>query len=407
MTQKIKPEQYLWHGHNAKGEQLSGELSAVNLIYAKAQIRRQGIILKSIKKKTNRLFARTHGKKLTAKDNALLLRQLSTLLNANIPVVQSLDMVAQAQVNASGKTMLLTIKKDIESGTSFSKALRHYPANFSPLSCNLLAAGEQAGSLDQMLDRVASYAEKSESLKKKIKKALTYPAAIISIAFFITAGLLVFIIPTFKQVFDGFNAELPAATRAVIGLSDALRHYGWIALIGFGLSLYLLKNSYQKNSNFVAKVDKLSLRLPIIGNILEKAAIARFARTLATTFAAGLPLVDALQSVAAATGNAVFSNATLHIRDEVSQGLKIQRALNNTHLFPSLVVQMVGVGEDSGSLELMLGKVADLYEEDVNHAVDNLSTLLEPLLMLILGVLIGGLVIALYLPLFKLGAVIQ
>ncbi len=405
MNKKKKLQQYLWYGHNAKGEKLSGELSAISLIFAKAEIRRQGIILQSVKKKTNGFFSRKHRKKLTAKDNALLLRQLSTLLNAGIPVVQSLEMVAQA--NTGGKTMLLTIKKNIESGISFSKALRHYPDSFSPLSCNLLAAGEQAGSLDQMLDRVASYAEKSESLKKKIKKALTYPAAIISIAFLITAGLLMFIIPTFKQVFDGFNAELPAPTRAVIALSNALRHYGWIAVIGFGLSLYLFKKSYQKNSNFVEKVDNLSLRLPIIGTILEKAAIARFARTLATTFAAGLPMVDALQSVAAATGNAVFNKATLAICNEVSQGLKIQRAMNNTHLFPPLMVQMVSVGEDSGSLELMLGKVAELYEEDVNHVVDNLSALLEPLLMLILGVLIGGLVIALYLPLFKLGAVIQ
>lgn len=407
MNKKTKLEQYLWRGHNAKGEKLRGELSAASLILAKAEIRRQGIILQSIKKKTGGLFARVRGKKLTAKDNTLLLRQLATLLSAGIPVVQSLEMVAQAQANDNGKKMLYAIKKDIESGTSFSKALRHYPTNFSTLSCNLLAAGERAGTLDRMLERVASYAEKSESLKKKIKKALTYPAAVISIALLITAGLLIFIIPTFKQVFDGFNAELPAATRIVIALSDILRHYGWIGVVGFVMSLYLLKHAYRKNTTLIEKIDKLSLWLPILGNILEKAAIARFARTLATTFAAGLPLVDALQSVAAATGNVIYSKATLQIRDEVSHGLKIQRAIHNTHLFPPLVVQMIGVGEDSGSLELMLGKVADLYEEDVDHAVDNLSTLLEPLLMLILGVLIGGLVIALYLPLFKLGAVIQ
>jgi type IV pilus assembly protein PilC len=407
MSKKAKLQQYLWLGHNAKGESLRGELGAASLILAKATLRRQGITLQSVKKKKLGLFAGARAKKLTAKDNALLLRQISTLLNAGIPVVQSLEMVAQAQINAHGRTMLYAIKKNIESGTPLSKALRQYPANFSALSCNLLAAGEQAGSLDHMLERVASYAEKSESLKKKVKKALTYPLAVISIAILITTGLLIFIIPTFKQVFDGFNAELPAATRAVIALSDYLRKYGWIALIGFISSFYLLKNTYHKNTAWVERIDKWSLRLPIMGAILEKAAIARFARTLTTTFAAGLPLVDALQSVAAATGNAVFSKATLHIREEVSQGLKIQRALGNTHLFPPLVVQMVGVGEDSGSLELMLSKVADFYEEDVTHAVDNLNALLEPLLMVVLGVLIGGLVIAMYLPLFKLGAVIR
>jgi type IV pilus assembly protein PilC len=407
MTEKAKSELYIWHGHNAKGEKISGELSAASLILAKATIRRLGITLQSVKKKKRGLFASAHDKKLNPSDNALLLRQLSALLNAGIPVVQSLEMVQQAQANDNGKKMLLAIKTDIESGTPFSKALRRYPANFSALSCNLLAAGEQAGSLDHMLDRVASYAEKSESLKKKIKKALTYPLAVISIAILITTGLLIFIIPTFKEVYAGFNAELPMATRAVIALSDYIRKYGWIAIIGFILSLYLLKKSYQKNTPWVEKIDRWSLRLPIIGTILEKAAIARFARTLATTFAAGLPLVDALQSVAAATGNFAFNKATLRIRDEVSHGLKIQRAMSNTHLFPPLVVQMVGVGEDSGSLDLMLSKVADFYEEDVNHAVDNLSALLEPLLMVILGVLIGGLVIALYLPLFKLGAVIR
>lgn len=407
MNKKRKSELYIWRGHNDKGEKLNGELSAASLILAKATIRRQGITLQSIRKKQRSLFVNRRSKKLKPSDISLLLRQLATLLNAGIPVVQALEMVEETQANDTGKKMLLAIKTNIASGTPFSKALRHYPENFSALNCNLLAAGEQAGALDHMLERVASYAEKSESLKKKIKKALTYPLAVLSIAILITAGLLIFIIPTFKEVFAGFNAELPTATRAVIALSDTIRHYGWIAVIGLVLSFYLLKNGYQKNPAWVEKIDRYSLRLPIIGAILEKAAIARFARTLATTFAAGLPLVDALQSVAAATGNFIFNKATLNIRDEVSQGLKIQRAMSNTHLFPPLVVQMIGVGEDSGSLELMLNKVADFYEEDVNHAVDNLSALLEPLLMVILGVLIGGLVIALYLPLFKLGAVIH
>ncbi len=405
MSAKLKP--YLWQGHNAKGDKLKGEISAISLIVAKAEVQRLGIRLKSVKKKPLGLFSKDKHKKLTPSDNALILRQFSTLLNAGIPIVQSLDMVGQAQVNLLGKKMLLSLKADIESGTPFSTALRKYPDNFTALTCNLLSAGEQSGTLDHMLERVAVYAEKNESLKKKIKKALTYPAAVISMALLITSGLLIFIIPTFKQVFDGFNAELPAATRAVIALSDGLRQYGWIALIGFLLSFYLLKNRYKKNSAFVEKIDTFSLKLPIVGTILEKAAIARFARTLATTFAAGLPLVDALQSVAGATGNIIYKNATLRIRDEVSSGQKIQRAMSHTHLFPPLVVQMVGIGEGSGSLELMLGKVADFYEEEVDHTVNNLSTLLEPILMLILGVLVGGLVIAMYLPLFKLGAVIR
>lgn len=406
MNEQTKSYTYRWRGYNIKGEKINGEVSATSLILAKATLRRQGIVLQSIQKKRQSLFSVKH-KKLKPHDIALLLRQLSTLLNAGIPIVQSLTIIEQAQENPHAQKMLLAIKSDIENGTPFSQALRKYPDNFSALSCNLVAAGEKAGSLDRMLERVANDAEKSQSLKKKVKKAFTYPVAVIGIASFITAGLLIFIIPTFKQVFDGFNAQLPLATRIVIALSDYIRQYGWIALIGFVLSLYLLKRSYQQSTTWVEKIDRWSLSMPILGTILQKAIIVRFTRTLATTFAAGLPLVDALQSVAAATGNIIFNKATLTMREDISHGLKIQRAMQNTQLFPPLVVQMVGIGEDSGSLEFMLSKVADLYEGELNHAVDNLSTLLEPLLMVILGGLIGGLVIALYLPLFKLGAVIQ
>ncbi len=407
MINKTQSNCYVWKGYNTLGEKLNGEISASSLVLAKAQIRRQGIILDSIQKKPVRLFLGKQAKKLRPTDIVLILRQLSTLINAGIPIVQSLELVAEAAINTHGKQMLFAIKAEVASGTPFSKALAQYPLYFSALTCNLLDAGEQSGTLDQMLERVAYYAEKTEHLKKKIKKALVYPSTIVAIALFITMGLLIFIVPTFKQVFEGFNTALPWVTRAVIGLSNNIKHYAWIMLSAVLLGSYVFKRVYHQNVSFVQKIDKFCLKLPVFGAILSKAAVARFSRTLATTLAAGLPVVKALEAVAGATGNSVFSKATLKIRDEVAQGQKIQAAMRYTEVFPPLVVQMVGIGESAGSLEFMLAKVAEFYEVDVNNAVDSLSTLLEPILMVILGVLVGGLVVALYLPVFKLGAVIH
>lgn len=398
---------YVWRGNNTLGETLSGEISAASLILAKAELRHQGIQLHAIQKKSARLFARHKARKLTPADIALILRQLATLINAGIPIVQSVAMVAETAVNSKATQMLVAIKTDIANGTPFSKALAQYPQYFNRLSCNLLDAGEQSGTLDHMLERVANYAQKTENLKKKIKKALIYPATVVIIAILITMGLLIFIVPTFKQVFDSFNAALPLATRAVIALSDTLKDYAWLILSIVFLGCYGLKRAYQPHSQFAQKIDRLALKLPILGVILSKAAIARFAHTLATTLAAGLPILKALDAVSGATGNIVFSEASLKIRDEVARGQKIQAAMRYTKVFPPLVVQMVGMGENAGSLELMLTKIADFYENEVNNAVDNLSTLLEPILMVILGVLVGGLVIAMYLPVFKLGAVIH
>ena len=407
MPKEPKLDTYVWHGTNAKGETLTGEIAAASLILAKAEIRRQGINIKTVNKKSQGLFSGGKGKKLSAADVSIILRQTSTMINAGIPIVQALDMLGQAQTNPTGKTVIQSIKADIESGTQFAKSLRKYPQYFSSLTCNLLEAGEQSGSLDKMLDRVATYNEKTESLKKRIKKALTYPAAVIGIAILITIGLLIYVVPTFKDVFKSFNAELPTPTLVVIALSDFMKKFWWLFLGGSIGGIYAIVQAYKKNPKFEEKLDRFSLKLPILGAILEKAAIARFARTLSTTFAAGLPLVDALQTVAGATGNVLFSKATLKIREDVSAGQKIHRAMSDTHLFPPLVVQMVGIGEESGSLEFMLAKVADFYEEDVDNAVDNLSSLLEPLIMVVLGTLIGGLVVAMYLPIFKLGGIIH
>ncbi|MBY0378695.1 MAG: type II secretion system F family protein [Gammaproteobacteria bacterium] len=404
---KTKLQCYVWNGCNAAGEKLRGEINAASLILAKAQIRHQGILLQSMQKKPTPLWTFARTKKLRPSDIAIILRQLATLINASIPIVQSVALVAEAQTHPQSKPMLFAIKAEIASGTPFSKALAQYPQYFSALTCNLLDAGEQSGTLDAMLERVAHYAQKTENLKKKLKKALMYPITVVLIAFLITLGLLVFIVPTFKQVFDSFNAPLPLATRFVINLSDHLKYTAWV-IIGIAiLGFYGLKHVYQSHRFLAEKIDSLLLKIPLIGTILSKASIARFAHTLATTVAAGLPLVKALQTVAEATGNSVFRKATLKIRDEVAGGQKIQVVMRYTEVFPPLVVQMVGVGENAGSLELMLAKVADFYETDVNHAVDNLSTLLEPILMVILGIVVGGLVVALYLPVFKLGAVIH
>ncbi len=396
---------FQYEGINKSGQTMSGNIQARSLALAKADLRKQGIVAKWVVKKKESLFSRRK-KKITQNDITVFSRQLSTMIEAGIPLVQSFDIVAKGQSNEKLKNLLETIKMDVETGLTLSQSMKKHPQYFNELYCNLVDAGEKSGSLDLMLKKVATYKEKIESIKKKIKKALTYPAAVIAVAFLVTTGLLIFVVPQFESLFEGFGADLPFFTQMVVNLSKFFQSYWYIILGGILIGLYTFVHTLKTSSTFAQKIDKFLLKIPIIGTILEKAAIARFTRTLSITFAAGLPLVEALKSVAGATGNIVFSQATDRIREEVATGQQMNVAMENTRLFPNMVIQMVSIGEESGSLEQMLGKVADFYEEDVDNAVDSLSSLLEPLIMVILGVLVGGLVIAMYLPIFKLGSVV-
>lgn len=397
--------QYIWEGKNQSSEKVNGVIDARSIAIAKLELRKQGIIVKKIIRKRKPLFNRA-SKKIKQADITIFSRQLATMIQAGIPLVQSFDIVAKGQSNPRMKDLIEEIKKDVESGLMLAEALGKHPKLFNELFCNLVDAGEKSGALDIMLDKVATYKEKIETIKKKIKKALTYPLAVVAIAFLITAGLLIFVVPQFESLFEGFGADLPALTRGVINLSELFQSYWYLifsALAGF---VYGFIYARQHSLSFAHTVDRYLLKMPVVGIILEKAAIARFARTLSITFAAGLPLVEALKSVAGATGNIIYAEATDKIREEVSSGQQMQFAMENTHLFPNMVIQMVAIGEESGALEQMLSKVADFYEEEVDNAVDALSSLLEPIIMAILGVLVGGLVVAMYLPIFQLGAVV-
>jgi type IV pilus assembly protein PilC len=377
---------------------------ATNEAAVRADLRRQGVVPIRIKKQNKGLFA--GGGTITPGDIAIFMRQLSTMLAAGIPLVQSFEIVGNGHENAAMQKLILAVKAEVEGGTALAEAFGKHPLYFDDLVLSLVEAGEQAGALETLLDKIATYKEKTEALKKKIKKALTYPAAVLVVALVVTTILLIFVIPAFEDLFQGFGADLPTFTRMIIDLSVFVRTKGlYIAtLIGIGIATFLY---FKKRSRPMRHfLDRVMLKLPIIGPILEKASIARFARTLATMFAAGVPLVEALESVSGATGNIVYEEGVLAMRDEVSTGQRLQQAMENTDLFPNMVIQMIAVGEESGSLDDMSSKVADFYEEDVDNAVDNLSSLLEPLIMSILGVLVGGLVIAMYLPIFKMGAVI-
>jgi len=394
---------WVWQGTDRKGNRLKGRSLAVNENEVRADLRRQGIIPVKIRKERKLLGG---GTSITPLDIAVFSRQLATMLTAGIPLVQAFEIVGVGHEKPKMQKLILDIKVDIESGTALHEALRKHPLYFDDLYVNLVEAGEQAGALESLLDKVATYKEKTEALKKKIKKALFYPAAVLAVAVIVTVILLIFVIPQFEELFKGFGADLPAFTRMVIDLSRFVQDQGWLmALTAVGIVVAF--GYFHKRSRAMRQfIDRLMLKIPIIGPILVKAAIARFARTLATMFSAGVPLVEAMESVAGATGNIVYEQATLRMKDEVATGLRLQRAMENTGLFPNMVVQMIAVGEESGSLDEMASKVADFYELEVDSAVDSLSSLLEPLIMVILGVLVGGLVIAMYLPIFKLGAVV-
>ena len=392
-----------WEGTDNRGHKVKGKTMASSEAAVRAVLRKQGVVPVRIRKEST-LFK--GGGKVTPGDIAIFSRQIATMLAAGIPLVQAFDIVGAGHDNPAMQKLILSIRADLESGTALAEALGRHPLHFDDLFINLVTAGEQAGALDTLLDKIATYKEKTEAIKKKIKKALFYPAAVLVVAFIVTLILLIFVIPQFESLFKGFGADLPAFTRMVIDLSMFVQTKGWAVglMIGGGIAFYMYT---KKRSRKLRELeDRLFLKLPIVGSILVKASIARFARTLSTMFSAGVPLVEALQSVAGATGNIVYEKAVLAMRDEVATGQRLQRAMENTGLFPNMVIQMIAVGEESGSLDEMSSKVADFYEADVDNAVDSMSSLLEPMIMAILGVLVGGLVIAMYLPIFKMGAVI-
>jgi len=392
-----------WQGMDKKGQKIKGRSLAPSEQALKADLRRQGVIATRIRKQSAALKS---GGKVRPEDIAIFSRQLATMLAAGIPLVQAFEIIGAGHEKPSVQKLILDIKSEVEGGSSLHESLAKHPLYFDELYVNLVAAGEQAGALETLLDKIATYKEKTEAIKKKVKKALFYPTAVLVVAVIVTVILLIFVIPQFESLFKGFGADLPAFTQMVVNLSRFVQSEGWMLLIALVVIVYTFVYFKKRSKAMQHFLDRAALKVPVVGPILNKAAIARFARTLSTMFSAGVPLVEALQSVAGATGNILYSDAVLKMRDEVATGQRLQRAMENTGMFPNMVVQMIAVGEESGSLDAMSGKVATFYEEDVDNAVDSMSSLLEPLIMAILGVLVGGLVIAMYLPIFKLGSVV-
>lgn len=404
---RAKAVVFAWEGTDQRGTKITGESRAASIALVRADLRRQGIIPVKVKKKATSIFSSMNKKKITPKDISVFSRQLATMLNSGVPVVQAFDIVGRGHENPSMQDLILAIKSDVEGGTAMAEALKKHPFYFDDLFCNLVEAGEQAGVLETLLDKIATYKEKTESLKGKIKKALFYPVAVIVVAILVTSIIMIFVIPQFEQLFQGFGADLPVFTRVVINISHFMQQWWWAILLALAAGGYLFGNVWKRSRRFRELFDKMLLKIPVIGPILKKAAVARYARTLATMFAAGVPLVEALESVAGATGNVVYGNAVLRMREDVATGQSLQLAMKQQTIFPHMVIQMVSIGEESGALDDMLNKVADFYEEEVDNAVDAMSSLLEPLIMVILGTLIGGLVIAMYLPIFKMGSVVM
>jgi len=404
-TTKSSKAIYNWEGTDSKGNRNKGQITAQSEAIVKAELRRQGIRPIKVKKKPKALFGGATQKPIVPKDISIFSRQLSTMMAAGIPLVQSFDIIGRGHEKPAMQDMLMAIKANIEGGATLTESLAKYPHHFDELFCNLVEAGEHAGILEDLLNKIATYKEKTESLKAKIKSALTYPISVMVVAVVVTAILLIFVVPQFESLFTGFGADLPAFTQMVVGLSEFMQESWWLVFGIIGIVVYSILEAKKRSIKFNHFLDRAMLKLPIIGDILNKAAIARYARTLSTMSAAGVPLVEALESVSGATGNIVYATAVLQMREQVATGVQLQQAMKNTDLFPHMVVQMVAIGEEAGSVETMLGKVADFYEEEVDNAVDNLSSLIEPIIMAVLGVLVGGLIIAMYLPIFKLGSV--
>ena len=397
---------FQWIGISARGKRLEGELTGSSIALVKAQLRKQGITPSKVKRKAKPLFGLESVQKITPKDISLVTRQIATMLMAGVPLIQSIEMIGSGSTNKSISKLMGTIADEVKAGQTLNSALRKHSRYFDDLYCDLVASGEQSGSLDKIFDRVALYKEKSEALKSKIKKAMFYPIAVLVVALIVTSILLIFVVPQFQDIFAGFGAELPTFTLFVIGISEFMQAYWWMILIAIVAFGYAFKEAKLRSLKLRDATDRAILKLPVIGMILNKAAVARYARTLSTTFAAGVPLVDALDSAAGASGNAVYRYAILDIKTEVSSGNQMNWAMRNSKIFPDMVIQMVAIGEESGSLDGMLAKVATIYEQEVDDAVDGLSSLLEPLIMAVLGVLVGGLIVAMYLPIFQLGAVV-
>ncbi len=402
-TSSKKDTQFVWQGTDRRGKKVTGKSLAANESALRADLRRQGVAPTRVKVQSNTFKA---GGKVNAQDVAVFSRQLATMLAAGIPLVQSFEIIGNGNEKPAMQKLVLDIKASVEGGSTLHESLAKHPLYFDDLFVNLVEAGEQAGALETLLEKIATYKEKTEALKKKIKKALFYPTAVLFVAVIVTIILLIFVIPQFESLFKGFGADLPAFTQMVINMSRWLQHNGVFLGALVAGAVYAFLYFKKRSKNMRRALDRIMLKFPVIGPILVKAAIARFARTLATMFAAGVPLVEAMESVAGATGNIVYEEATLRMKDEVATGQRLQRAMENTGLFPNMVVQMIAVGEESGSLDTMSSKVAEFYESEVDNAVDSMSSLLEPMIMAILGVLVGGMVIAMYLPIFKLGAAI-
>jgi len=405
MTNNPEQFDFIWEGLDKNRQKSKGEITAKSEVLARTELRRQGYRITKIRKKSKPLFSRV--RKITTSDIALFSRQLATLLKAGIPLVQAFDIIGKGHENPSMQLMLLNIKTNLESGDTLAESLKKNPLYFDELFCNLVEAGESAGVLETLLDKIATYKEKTESMKKKIKKALTYPIAVIIVAFIVTTILLLFVVPVFEELFKSFGADLPIFTRLIVDISKTLKQTWWLILAIIIAAIYSFIYFKRHSRVFNRFLDTTLLKVPMIGSILNKSAIAHFSRTLSILSAAGIPLINALSSVSGTCGNIMYREAVLKMREEVAIGQRLQFAMLQTTLFPHMVQQMIAIGEESGSLDAMLAKVADFYEEDVDNLVDNLSNLIEPMIMVILGILIGGLVIAMYLPIFKMGAVIN
>ena len=400
----LKTSVFAFEGTDRKGGKIKGELSGTNVALVKAQLRKQGINPTKVRKKGVSLLGK--GKKIKPMDIALFTRQMATMMGSGVPLLQSFDIIAEGFDKPSMRKLVDDIKQEVAAGNSLANSLRKHPQYFDDLYCNLVDAGEQSGALETLLDRVATYKEKTESLKAKIKKAMTYPIAVVIVAVIVSAILLIKVVPQFESVFTSFGAELPAFTRMVIGLSEILQQWWLIVLVAALGTAFVLREAHRRSENFRDSIDRAALKVPVVGSIIYNSAVARYSRTLSTTFAAGVPLVEALDSVSGATGNVVFRNAVNKIKQDVSSGTQLNFSMRTTGVFPSMAVQMAAIGEESGSLDSMLDKVASYYEEQVDNAVDNLTTLMEPMIMAVLGVLVGGLIIAMYLPIFQLGNVV-
>lgn len=404
MAEKETLSVFHWEGTNKKGEKLQGEMSGNNTEAVKSALRKQGILVKKVKPKPKALFS--FAQKVKPADIAVFSRQMATMMQAGIPLVQSFDIVSRSLTNKTLEELIGNVKADIEGGLSFAEALTKHPKYFNSLFCNLIHAGEHSGALETMLNRVATYMERTEAIKGKIKKALMYPIAVMLVGFIVAAILMIFVVPQFQTMFKSFGADLPAPTQFVIDLSNFFQHYWWLMIGGMVGGVILISHLNRTSPKFQRMMDRALLKVPVFGKIVEKSIIARITRTLGITFAAGLPLVDALTAVAGAADNALYSDACLQMRDEISTGQQLQTSMRATNLFPPMVIQMVSIGEEAGSLEDMLSKVAGFYEEEVDVAVDSLSSLLEPFILVFLGGMVGGLVISMYLPIFKMGSVV-